>query len=123
MGRFDSQLAPLPSFNPFQPDPPHTLMIEEIENGIHPTRLRLLIELLKSQSAHRGIQVMATSHSPLAVAWLKEQDYGSTFLCKKDEKTGASTITPLASIPRFKELAREQPVADLLAEGWLETAV
>jgi len=25
----------------FQPEPPHTLMIEEIENGLHPTRLRL----------------------------------------------------------------------------------
>jgi hypothetical protein len=39
-----------------------------------------------------------------------------TFWCKEDERTGASSITPLASIPRFPELAREQPVADLLAE-------
>ena len=107
----------------FQPDMPETLLIEEIENGIHPTRLRLLVELLRSQSANRRTQVMATSHSPFVLAWLKEDDYGTTFFCQKDEETGASTITPLASIPRFKELARKYSVADLFAEGWLETAL
>jgi hypothetical protein len=107
----------------FQPDMPHTLLIEEIENGIHPTRLRLLIELLKSRTAGGRPQVMATTHSPLVLAWLSEEDYKTTFYCKKDEETGASTITPLADIPRFRELARKQPAADLFAEGWLETAL
>jgi predicted ATPase len=99
------------------------LLIEEIENGIHPTRLRLLVLLLRSQSANGRPQVMATSHSPLVLDWLNEDDYGTTFLCQKDEETGASSITPLASIPRFKELAREHLAGDLFAEGWLETAL
>jgi len=107
----------------FQPDMPDELMLEEIENGIHPTRLRLLIELLKSRTAGGRPQVMATTHSPLVLAWLSEEDYKTTFYCKKDEETGASTITPLADIPRFRELARKQPAADLFAEGWLETAL
>ncbi|SPF54067.1 putative ATPase [Candidatus Sulfopaludibacter sp. SbA4] len=107
----------------FQPDMPQTLLVEEIENGIHPTRLRLLIELLKSRTAGGRPQVMATSHSPLVLAWLTEEDYKTTFYCKKDEETGASTITPLSEIPRFTELARKQPAADLFAEGWLETAI
>jgi len=29
----------------------------------------------------------------------------------------------LAEIPRFQDLARKQPAADLFAEGWLETAI
>jgi len=107
----------------FQPDMPHTLLVEEVENGIHPTRLRLLIELLKSRSESGRPQVMATSHSPLVLAWLTEEDYKTTFYCRKDEETGASTITPLAEIPRFQDLARKQPAADLFAEGWLETAI
>jgi len=107
----------------FQPDMPHTLLVEEIENGIHPTRLRLLIELLKSRAGSGRPQVMATSHSPLVLAWLTEEDYKTTFYCKKDEETGASAITPLAEIPRFQDLARKQPAADLFAEGWLETAI
>jgi hypothetical protein len=66
---------------------------------------------------------MATSHSPLVLAWLNEEDHKTTFFCKKDEETGASTITPLSSVPRFKDLVRKQPVADLFAEGWLEGAL
>jgi predicted ATPase len=99
------------------------LILEEIENGLHPTRLRLLVELLKSQAGKGISQVMATSHSPFAISWLKEEDYRTVFLCTKDDATGATSITPFSSIPRLVELARKQPIADLFAEGWLESAV
>ena len=104
----------------FQSEMPDVLMIEEIEDGIHPTRLRLLLDLLKSQSIRTGTQVIVTTHSPLVLAWLSGEDYKSTFLFKKDDETGASTITPLSSIPRFAELAHKYSAAELFAEGWLE---
>ena len=105
----------------FQTDMPDILTIEEIENGIHPSRLRFLLELLKSQSSPNR-QVIATTHSPVALVWLEEKDYATTFFCKRDERTGASLITPLNTVPRFLELARKQPIGDLFAEGWLEEA-
>jgi predicted ATPase len=107
----------------FQPSVPGTLVLEEIEDGLHPTRLRLLVELLKSQAGNGISQVFATSHSPYAIAWLKEEDYKHVFLCTKNEETGATSITPFSKIPRLMELARTQSIADLFAEGWLESAV
>jgi predicted ATPase len=108
----------------FQPDMPDILTIEEIENGIHPTRLRLLVELLKSQSQLSGRQVMATSHSPVVLSWLKEKDYATTFFCARDETTGASTIRPLTEVPDFLALVHQkQPIGELFAEGWLEGAL
>jgi len=106
----------------FQPVMPDIITIEEIENCIHPSRLRLLVELLKSQ-ATPSRQVMATTHSPVILAWLEEKDYSTTFFCKRDDQTGASVITSLNSIPRFLDLARKQPVGDLFTEGWLEGAL
>jgi predicted ATPase len=106
----------------FQPDPPYALLLEEIENGLHPTRLQLLVELLKSQTGQGIKQVFATSHSPYAIAWLKEEDYKHLFLCTKDEDTGATSITPFSEVPRLVELARTQSIADLFAEGWMENA-
>jgi energy-coupling factor transporter ATP-binding protein EcfA2 len=106
----------------FQPDVPGMLLLEEIENGLHPTRLRLLTDLLKSAPGGRRPQVMATTHSPLVLGWLSGEDYRTTFLCKKDEETGASTITPVSDLPRFTELARHQPASELFATGWLEEA-
>ncbi len=108
----------------FQPDMPDVLTIEEIENGIHPSRLRLLVELLRSQSARDGRQVIATTHSPIVLAWLKEADYKHTFFCKRDEKRGSSIIKPLTEIRNFIDLIRrKQPIGDLFAEGWLEGAL
>ena len=109
----------------FQPDMPDILTIEEIENGIHPSRLRLLVELLKSQSAAGtpgGPQVFATTHSPIVLAWLEESDYETTFLCRRDEETGASIIKPISEIPFLVEVVRKQPISELFAEGWLEGA-
>jgi energy-coupling factor transporter ATP-binding protein EcfA2 len=106
----------------FQPDMPRLLLMEEIENGIHASRLRLLVELLKTQSARTKTQVMVTTHSPLVLAWLDEEDYQTTFLCRRDEETGASRIVPVSEIPDFLELARKYPMGDLFARNWLEAA-
>lgn len=108
----------------FQPDMPDILTIEEIENGIHPTRLRLLVELLKSQSQLSGRQVMATTHSPVVLSWLKEEDYATTFFCTRDEKSGASSIKPLTEVPDFVNVVHgRQPIGELFSEGWLEGAL
>ena len=104
----------------FQKDMPDILTIEEIENGIHPSRLRLLVELLRSQSTSGDRQIMATTHSPIVLAWLQPEDYQHTFFCKRDEQTGASVITALDQIPNFMDLVKKQPIGDLFAEGWLE---
>ena len=38
----------------FQPSMPKVLVIEEIEKGLHPSRLRLLLDLMRSQSKSRS---------------------------------------------------------------------
>ena len=106
----------------FQPDMPALMTIEEIENGVHASRLHLLVELLRSQAETCGTQVVATTHSPLVLAWLLEEEYATTFLCRRDESTGESTIRPLTDVPHFLDVVKKHPIADLLAEGWLEIA-
>lgn len=107
----------------FQPELPPVLAVEEVDNGIHPTRLRLLVELLRSQAAQGKVQVLTTTHSPLVLAWLKPEEHATTFYCKRDEQTGESKICPLTEIPRFQDVIRQQSVADLFAEGWMEAAL
>ena len=55
------------------PEPASFYFIEELENGIHPTRLSLLVDLIESQTKRRGIQVVATSHSPLLLQFLSQE--------------------------------------------------
>ena len=107
----------------FQSDMPAIITLEEIENGIHPSRIRLLLELLKSQSGGSGPQVFATTHSPVVLAWLEEKDFETTFLFRKDEETGASIVTPLSEIPHLIEQVRRRSLGELFMEGWLERQV
>ena len=107
----------------FQPAMPKVMTIEEIENGIHPSRLRLLIELLRSQTESGATQVFATTHSPTVLEWLEESEHRTTFLAARDESTGESTIRPVIDVPHFKEVVEKYPLADLLAEGWLEAVL
>ncbi len=105
----------------FQPEMPQLITIEEIEKGLHPSRLRLLLELLKN-NADRA-QVIATTHSPLVLAWLDETDLETTFLFRRDEQTGESLVTPVSEIPRLVEIIQKRSLGELFAEGWLESAL
>jgi energy-coupling factor transporter ATP-binding protein EcfA2 len=107
----------------FQPDMPAILTIEEIENGIHASRLRLMVELLRNRAKQGPTQVMVTTHSPIILSWLDPSEYQTTFFCKRDEETGESKICPLTEIPHFNDVIQRQPIGDLFAEGWLEAAM
>ena len=106
----------------FQPDMPGVMMLEEIENGVHANRLRVLLELLRTQAEETNTQVVATTHSPTVLDWLEERDYETTFLCKRDDQTGESRIRALAEVPQFVDVVKKTPASELLAEGWLEAA-
>ena len=109
----------------FQPDMPKLMTIEEIENGVHPSRLGLLVELLRSQSELTGTQIIATTHSPLLIEWLEPEEHETTFFCKRDEETGESEIRPLTEVPHFAATLKKQgqKISDLFSEGWLEAAL
>lgn len=107
----------------FQPDMPGVMTIEEIENGIHASRVRLLVELLRNRAASGRTQIMATTHSPIVLAWLHQAEYAQTFYCKRDEATGESSIRALTEVPHFAEVVKRQPIADLFSEGWLEATL
>jgi len=108
----------------FQPFMPKILVIEEIEKGLHPSRLRLLVELMRPQSKRTGTQVFATTHSPTVLAWLNEEDRKTTFVCTRDDESGATKMRSLAEVPRLEELiGKDYQLDRLFEEGWLESVL
>ena len=108
----------------FQPSMPKVLMIEDIEKGLHPSRLRLLLEMLRSQSRRTGTQVFATTHSPTLLNWLTEEDRKTTFVCSRDSESGATKMRSLTEVPKLEELIRKNYNLDqLFEEGWLESVL
>ena len=106
----------------FQPSMPGLMTMEEIENGIHASRVQLLLELMRTQAEVMKTQIVATTHSATVLDWLQEDDYKTTFFCRRDESTGESKICSLADVPHFLEVVKSTPVSELFSEGWLEMA-
>ena len=53
------------------PKPASLYFFEEIDNGIHPSRLRLLLDLIETQTAKGKVQVI-TTHSPDLLSIINE---------------------------------------------------
>lgn len=51
----------------YQPDPPKLLLLEEPEKGIHPRRIKEVMEFIFELARLRDIQIILTSHSPYVV--------------------------------------------------------
>lgn len=95
----------------YLPQPPRLLLIEEPENGIHPKRLREILEILRSlvhEQSHT--QVVLTTHSPYVLDLFKPEE---VTLCTKLD-TGEIKTTRMSDSP---EVVRQLGVFTL-GEIW-----
>lgn len=71
---------------------PSLIGFEEPENGIHPRRIQLVAELLKTRALLGETQYIVTSHSPLLPDLMPDK---SLFVCKRSG-SGETTIEPFS---------------------------
>jgi len=96
---------------------------EELENGIHPTRLHLLLQLIEQKVSEGKIQVVATSHSPQLLGFLSEKARKDAALVYRLADQPDARIQPILQIPEVERILKEQDLARLHSSGWLEDAV
>ena len=96
---------------------------EEIDNGIHPARQWLLLELIEKQTAKGDVQVVTTTHSPGLLAFVNDSTFGNTSVVGRLEAAADSIIRPVAGLPNAEELRKTQGLGRLLTGGWMETAL
>lgn len=88
---------------------PSLIGFEEPENGIHPRRIQLVAELLKTRASSGETQYIVTTHSPLLPDLVSDE---SLFVCKRVE--GATRIEPFSA---WGELAKRGEVDRALMEA------
>lgn len=103
--------------------PMHCFFFEGIDNGIHPSRLKLLLDLVEGQTQERGMQVITTTHSADLLATISDATFKSTSVVARPSRTSAAIIRLISELPRASELRTSQGLGRLLASGWLEDAL
>ena len=117
--RFLAMLAVLLSGNPNG-----LYFFEEIDTGIHPARLYLLLELIEKQTAKNNIQVITTTHAPDLLTFVNDSTFENMSVVCRLEDSQDAIIRPVAELPNAKDLRTSKGgVGRLLAEGWMETAL
>jgi len=89
-------------------EPPSLIGFEEPENGVHPRRLRMIADLLKTRAATGDTQLVVTTHSPILPDLLPDH---SLFVCRKEGTR--SEITPFST---WGPLGRRKDVDEALDE-------
>ena len=116
--RFLAMLAALLGANPAR-----LYFFEEIDNGIHPSRLRLLADLIERCTAEKGVQVVATTHSPDLLSMVGDETFRSTSVVCRRPGTDTAVVRQVAGLPDADELRRSQGLGRLHASGWMENAI
>lgn len=87
-------------------------LVEEPENGIHPTAIRTMFHALSSAA---GGQILLATHSPLILNMARP----AQVLCFARTETGSIDIVRADEHPRVNEPGRQRSLGELFAAGLL----
>ena len=102
---------------------PGLYVFEEVENGIHPSRLHLLLELMESQTDGGDVQVITTTHSPALLNLVSDKTFRNASVVCRCPETDNAVIRTICSLRDATELRSSQGLGRLHTGGWLENAV
>ena len=107
----------------FGPNPANLYFFEDIDDGLHPSRLRLLLELIEKETVRRGIQVVTTTHSSDLLTQANDRTFADmSFVCRQEDSDN-TVIRSVAELPDAGKLRRAQGLGRLHSTGWMEDMV
>jgi len=99
------------------------VVIEEIDNGVHPSRAKSLLNSIKEIAKRRKLKVLISSHNPALMDALPDSSLGDTVFCYRDPKSGFSKLQRLSDLFDYPELIVQGSLGDLVTEGILDRFV
>ena len=103
--------------------PGSLLVIEEIDNGLHPSRAHVLVKMLRQLGNERGIDVIVTTHNPALLDAAGARLVPFISVVHRDNTTGASLLIQLEDIEQLPKLMASGSLGQLSASGRIEAAL
>lgn len=96
------------------------VIIEEIDNGVHPSRAGMLLENIQRVAQSRGVRVLVTTHNPALLDALPIQAIPDVVCCYRDPEEGDSRLARLEDLQRYPELVAQGALGQLMTKGILD---
>ncbi len=78
------------------------LVFENIDNDIHPSRMKALLEKVYQYAKERNFQVIITTHNPALMNAIERDEIGNVLHCNRDNN-GNSQVTKLENMTNFRD--------------------
>ena len=96
------------------------LIIEDVDNGLHPSRSELLLRMLRKVGQERGVDILVTTHNPALLDAMGTALLPFITVAHRAPTTGASELTLLEDIKQLPKLLAHGRVGRLSSEGLIE---
>ncbi|MBC5796038.1 AAA family ATPase [Sphaerospermopsis sp. LEGE 00249] len=99
------------------------IVIEEIDNGLHPSRAALLVKILKEIGSKRNIDILLTTHNPALLDAFGSEIVPFVVVAHRDSETGESKLTLLEDIENFPKLFASYSLGQMTTKGAIERSL
>ena len=90
------------------------IVVEEFDNGLHPSRVGILTEAIAEVAKNRRLQVLVTTHNPATMNFLTREQLDGVVLCTWDDENGSASLVRLDELPRYDEFLERGHLGDLV---------
>lgn len=99
------------------------IVIEEIDNGLHPSRAELLVRMLREMGEERKIDILITTFNPALLDALGPEIVPFVVVAHRDSETGESKLTLLEDIENLPKLMASGTLGKLATKGAIEKSL
>ena len=99
------------------------IVIEEVDNGIHPGRVQTLINALASIGVERNIDVIVTTHNAMLMNQYKKDHLVGVSVVYREKEKGTSKFVPFVDIDDFPAILAAGGLGDAMIDNRLISAI
>ena len=100
-----------------------TLVIEEIDNSIHPSRAHDILSLMRQYAEERGLKLLLSTHNPALMNAVPDEALADVIFCYRDPQQGDSRLVRLGDLDDYVGLVVQGSLGDLVTRGIVERFV
>lgn len=96
------------------------IIVEEIDNGVHPSRVSALLESISRVAHERDLRVVISTHNPALLDGLPDNAIPNVVFCHRNPKDGTSRLIRLEEIQDYATLVARGPLGQLMTQGLVD---
>lgn len=96
------------------------LVVEELDNGIHPSRAKDLVSQMLTLARQRQVQILLTSHNPALLNALPYDALPDVVCCYRDRTEGDSRLVRLGDLPKYPAIMAQGTLGELVTRQVLD---